>query len=508
MMLSMRPELESTLIVRRVTMVFAITAAVIAVSPQSLWIDEVVSAWPAAEPSFVRFLQSMGANGNSESQMPLFMSALWAWEKAVGHGEWALRALNLLWFVPGLYLFANGRTERLLVASASAFVWYCLDEARPYGMQLGLSLLIFGLLERAIRAGSRGDAAAPLLRPYETWLLALGFIALAGSSLLGAIWAAAVIAGTGLAVTWRRPQLTRVWRPGVVLVLALIVLAAYYAWTLTRGARGTAVGGTGLPNVIFSGYELLGLAGLGPGRTDLRTNGLASFTPYLVPLALAAVCTGAVLVAGAIHIWRAVERRMLVSYSAMLGGGAVLILAVGYVVHWRVVGRHLTPLLPLMLAVQAVGLVALWRRPVSRVVVVAFLVLAFTSAATIRFAPRHAKDDYRAAAAVAQAALRSGEKVWWNADPLGALIYDVPLADGCEGATFLDNPLHGFAKSILAPTVVISSKPDIYDGHGALAQYLERNNYRRTASFMSFDVWKKPSSTPITDCFPNKHERR
>jgi len=430
--------------------------------------------------------------------MPLFLAGLWVWEKAVGLDEWALRAMNLLWFVPGLWYFANGRIERPLVISASAFVWYCLDEARPYSMQLGLSLLIFGLLERSVGAGSGRDADLPPLRTYEVWLIALCLIALAGSTLLGAIWAGAAIAGTRLAVAWHRSQLaaTRLCWPSVVLVLGLIVLAVYYAWTLTRGARGTAVGGTGPLNVMFSGYELLGLAGLGPGRMDARLNGLAAFTPYLVPLAFAAVCTGAVVVAGAVDICRRVERRVLVSYGAMLGGAAVLIFAAGYVVHWRVVGRHLTPLLPLILAVQAVGLAALWRRLAGRVVVVAFLVLALASAASIRFAPRHAKDDYRSAAAMAQAALRSGDKVWWNADPFGALIYDVPLAEGCEGATFLDNPPHGFADSILAPTVVISSKPDIYDAHGALAEYLEQNRYSRVASFVAFDVWRNPSPAP------------
>ena len=47
---------------------------------------------------------------------------------------------------------------------------------------------------------------------------------------------------------------------------------------------------------------------------------------------------------------------------------------------------------------------------------------------------------------------------------------------------------------------MIASKPDIYDAHGALAEYLERTRYRHTASFPAFDVWKSPAMTPTEDC--------
>jgi hypothetical protein len=137
------------------------------------------------------------------------------------------------------------------------------------------------------------------------------------------------------------------------------------------------------------------------------------------------------------------------------------------------------------------------------VVVVAFLVLALASATAIRFASRHAKDDYRAAAAVAQDALRAGESVWWSADALGALVYDVTLAEGCEGATLLENPRAGFADGSPLPTVVITSKPDIYDAHGALADYLKKNQFRRAATFAAFEVWRRSSTTPANDCAPS-----
>ena len=324
----------------------------------------------AAQPSFAQFLRTMRADDGSDAQMPLFLMALWVWQKVVGNGEWALRAINLLWFVPGLYFFANGRVERLLVASASAFVWYYLDEARPYGMQLGASLLVFALIERAVMAGSAQSTDVPLLQPYEAWLLALGLIVLAGSSLLGAVWAGAAIAGMGLAVAWHSSRLkaTQATWPATILFLVLAVLAAYYGWTLIQGARGTAIAETSARNLLFAIYELLGLAGLGPGRTDLRTGQLATFAPYLTPLAVASACMGAVIAAGAVHIWHTVDRRILLACIVVLGGATILIMAAGYLAHWRVVGRHLTPLLPPILAVQAIGLAVLWQRSAGKMI--------------------------------------------------------------------------------------------------------------------------------------------
>src|SRR5690606_7022075 len=127
--------------VRHIAMAATLAALCIAVSGQSYWIDEANTAWRAAEPQFGVLLGRMVSDTGSDAQMPLFLLAIWAWEKLVGHGEVALRSMNLIWVAWGLYVFANRRVDRLLVAGASAFLWYYLDEARPYGMQIGASLM-------------------------------------------------------------------------------------------------------------------------------------------------------------------------------------------------------------------------------------------------------------------------------------------------------------------------------------------------------------------------------
>jgi hypothetical protein len=473
-------------------MAATLAALCIAISGQSYWIDEANTAWRAAEPSLGVLISRMVSETGSDAQMPLFLLTIWAWEKVVGHGEIALRVMNLLWVVPGLYIFTNGRVERLLVAATSAFLWYYLDEARPYGMQIGASLMLFGLLERAIVAAGDPVGEGPLLPRYQVWLLAFALVALAGSSLLGAIWAAAAAAAAALAVPWRGNRLaaTRLAGPAVVLVLTLAPLGLYYLWTVLTGVGGTRVAVTDARNIVFSAYELLGFSGIGPGRTDLRTAGSAAFAPYIFALASYAILVGAVTLAGTIHVVRNVAPRTLVACAIAFVAAAALILIAGYIMHWRVVGRHLAPALAAVLAIQAAGITRLWRRPIGKLLVLGFLVTALTSAASIRFAPRHAKDDYRSAAAVARTALAQGDRVWWNADAHGALIYQVPLGQGCTGALYVSEPEQGFASTLAVPNVVVASKPDIYDPDGNLAAFLSERQFRVTETFPAFQIWR------------------
>ncbi|MBL0373794.1 hypothetical protein JJB09_17360 [Rhizobium sp. KVB221] len=488
------------------TMVATLVALCTAISGQSYWIDEANSAWRAAEPRFGLFVSRMVSETGSDAQMPLFLIAIWAWEKVVGAGEVALRAMNLLWLIPGLYIFANGRVDRLLVAGTSAFLWYYLDEARPYGMQIGASLMVFGLLERAVVAARDPGGEYTLLRPYQVWLLAFGLIALAGSSLLGAIWAGAAIAAAALAVPWRARLLaaSHVIGPAILLVAVLAPLGLYYLWTVLAGAGGTKVAATDAQNLVFSAYELLGFAGLGPGRIDLRALESAVFSPYLFALASYAVLVGTVTLAGTIHTVRNVTPRTLTACAIAFTAAAALILIAGHLMHWRVVGRHLAPALAPVLAVQAAGVTLLWRQPIGKFLVLGFLVMALASAASIRFAPRHAKDDYRSAAAVVRSALAEGDRVWWSADALSALVYQVPLGQGCTGALYVYEPQPGFASALEAPTLVVTSKPDIYDPGGVLAAFLSDQHFRITETFQAFQIWRRTPPAGPVPCSPGK----
>jgi hypothetical protein len=469
----------------------AVAAMVVAISGQSFWIDEANAAWKAVQPSLGDWWQTLQSEGGSDAQMPLYMLALWAWQKVVGAQEWALRALNLVWVLPGLALFAGRQPARWLTVAVSGFAWYCLDEARPYAMQLGASLILFGAMERAWQSLAQSSTPSPAV----AWWMAAGILLLAGSSLLGLVWTAAPLALLALAGWNLRSRLAwRTWWPPILITFALLTaLTLYYLWTLTRGARASAVGGTELKNLAFIGYELLGFSGLGPGRTQLRRDGLAALRPHLPALAAYGLVLMVVVMLGIRDLGKNPQRRALVVVGLALGGVAGLLVAVGVVTHFRVLGRHFTPLLPVLLALMSVGVSALRQKPWGRWVAVLFLLVSLASAASLRFSPRHAKDDYRGAAAIAKAALEKGAVVWWNADATSARFYGVSISEDAApaGTAWLVlNPAATRCAQLPRPEVILASKRDLYDNGGHVEAYVRAGNYRATQSLMAFTVWE------------------
>jgi hypothetical protein len=121
-----------------------------------------------------------------------------------------------------------------------------------------------------------------------------------------------------------------------------------------------------------------------------------------------------------------------------------------------------------------------------------FCVLSLVSCLSLRYAERHGKDDYRAAAAFAKAALRNDRQVWWSAAEQGAGYYGVPVAhDARSGVFVVVNPTRESLDSLPSPQVIIASKPDIYDRQRALAGYVRTRGFRRVGELPAFTLWEK-----------------
>jgi hypothetical protein len=358
-------------------------------------------------------------------------------------------------------------------------------------MQLGAGLIIFGAMERAWQSTTKEPAQSQTI----AWWLATGLILLAGSSLLGLVWTAAPLALLAIAGWNLRSRLawSTWWPPILVTFAALTALTLYYLWTLTQGARASAVGGTDLKNLAFIGYELMGFSGLGPGRTQLRSDGLSALRPYLPALAAYGLVLVIVALFGIRELGKKPHRRALVVVAMALGGVAGLLVAVGVITHFRVLGRHFTPLLPVLLALMAAGITALRPEPWGRWVMALFLSGSLASAASLRFSARHAKDDYRGAAAIAKAALGMGAVVWWNADATSARFYGITVSEDAApaGTAWLVlNPTATRCAQLPKPDVILASKPDLYDNGGHLRTFLRGATYRETRSLSAFTVWE------------------
>ncbi len=473
----------------------ALVVGLVAVSNDSLWIDEALTANEVSHASIRGVWQVLVQDKASDLQMPLYVFHLWLWVKIFGTSEWALRAVNILWFAGGfsvlLAAFA-GRERRSLaiVALVCPFTWYFLNEARPYAMQIGASLIAFAAV---CRLAGGGELTA---RSERNWaaVFCFGVVALSGSSLLGMIWAVAFV----FAAAWFIPakrllELVRInFLSAGLSVVVLAALGAYYLWTLHVGARATA-GNTGARNLVFIAYELLGFGGLGPGRLDIREGSSSAFVSYVVPLAVYGALLLYVMLAGLGRVGRMLPLRLLLGLLAIVAVPALIILAAGWLLHFRVLERHFAPVVVLVVFVLGAGLAENCRRGVfSRSVVCGFVGLSLWSCVEVRFALRQKKDDYRDAAAFAQDAVSRGRVVWWNASEQGAAYYHLALSSGADQTnTAIRVQNSGALSALPTPDVVVMSKPDLFDADGSVAGFIRTGPYARSAEFPAFTVWQR-----------------
>jgi len=482
---------------------FFAAVSLVAVSRQSFWIDEAVTAWYATQRTLSDWWGVMVHTKFAELQTPLYMLYIWGYEKVFGASEYALRLAGVPWFIPGAVAFvtafsaqARRRAAAVLVLALSPFVWYYLDEARLYAAQIGASCLVFAAVRRLHQLRS-GAAAGEV-----GWLcvFALGLVVLCGLSMLGMIWASAALAAVW--ILFPREQLRTWWRSRRFLWLVtggvLFGLGIYYLWTLTTGARATAAAATNWQSVVFILYEQLGFSGLGPGRQELRGAGWRALKPFFPVLGLYAAVVGVLLAAAAREVFRRNTRSTAGWLLLCLSLPTVFLLVVGVAAHFRVLGRHFAPLITVWLFLLSVGISTSWRQRgwLAKVAAGGFVAFTLWSSLSLRFADRHAKDNYREAAARGKQALAYGETVWWNADKHGAWYYGLATTEDPHQKTQalrLMNPSPERLETAPGPDLIVASKPDVYDNQGAVAAYIAQNRFLKSATPPAFTIWRRRS---------------
>lgn len=467
----------------------ALLVGLVAVGGRSFWIDELLTAERARQPDLSALWSTLRGDNGSEVQMPLYMAAVWLWEKLAGHGEHAMRSLNLLFLVPAAALWTGGLPGRLrwaglAVLLSSPFLWHYLNEARPYALQIAATLA-------AAVAAYRWHLSRRDGRPSTAWcwLFAAALFALASSSLLGAVWTAFGWTAFALLTARHFPLFRQPDRALVTSALLLLPLAAYYAWTLLIGAGATKAFGSGITTLAFSVYELLGFSGHGPGRLELREQGPGALFGFaLIPLSVHGLFLALAFFLGLRSLRELHLTRVFLVLAGFALGGLALIWGAGLALHFRVLGRHLAPLLPLLLLPLAAALATLRSRDKrSAAPVLAFLALSFVSCLGLRFAPRHATDDYRGAVAAA-GEFSEGKHLWWNAEKLGLSLYDPTLL---SRTSLIVNQAPEELAQLPAPSLVVTSKPDIYDRDGHLAKWLKHNGFTPVQALPAFVVWQR-----------------
>jgi hypothetical protein len=453
----------------------------IAVNGDSLWIDEGNSAWKAIQPGFNAWWATLLREGGTDVQMPLYMLWLWVWEKVAGSSEFALRCANLPWVLLGQFALFDPLRKRGYAVAAVAlglypFLWTYTNEVRPYAMQYAGAALV--LAELCALSDTR----------RVTWRGGFGLVLLAGSSLLGVPWVgAAVVAGTIL--LWGKTELElRRFRPLILAGAVLCGIVLYYVWTLQMAGRPSDAGKTTVQSLGFTAYELLGFAVPGAGRLELRANGVAALIPSLPWLIQGALAICIVLVAGANELRAVWSRRA--TWAAVMGIGipVLFLLTLAFVRDFRLLGRHLTPVAPVITVLAGIGVAALLRgNSLGRIAAVVFIGFWMIAAGSVRFSPRHAKEDYRAVTAVARDEVAAGRRVWWAADVPTGKYYGLSFESG------LVNALQGPSKAHLVDTpelIVLSEREDTYDRNGAVRQWIETHEASKVGTVRGFELWR------------------
>jgi hypothetical protein len=491
----------------------------LAISNESLWIDEFWTAHFAALGSLRELIDLVLVP--SGSQTPLHFGYYYLWGQWFEPTELALRLANLPLFVAGqLALFWALRAyppvfsaALLAISALHPMVWQYANEARPYIMiYAGVQMMLAYLLHLHARQ-RMGKTPSPLFSA----VFVIGGIVLFGASLLGAFWvfSACVVAAWlhHRHLDWR--YLRRGLHPLLIgmFLLVVSVLFVYYTQSVLRGAGGSRVSTTSVASLMFAAYELLGLSGLGPGRSDLRTAGLAALVPYAPWLAVGTAVIVFTLFSGLREALRRLEGRDLAVIAVLAAFPIVVVVASGFLMHWRVLGRHLMATLPIVNLLLALG-VARWverradgRRDRRWILAAVFLLVLAGSAMSMRFAEQHRKDDYRTAAAIALAGVAQGQRVWWAADYVGANYYRLPgrfdymgeLTGVHQPPSCVDLPGVQATANLSAacmaglslPDVVVFSRPETFDKSGELTAYLQAHGFVRAQVLPVIDIWRR-----------------
>jgi len=484
-----------------VAVLATLVAAFLAVSADSLWIDEAFSAHFAVAPDLAGWWRTLKATGPPDVQMPLYMGFLWAWEKLFGSSEWALRAANIPWFLlaqaaywVGLRRWPRLQLAAVLCGACDPFLWRYFNEARPYAMQYSGAAVVVSCL--AWLAGESG----PVLIGGG-WLFAFGggLFVLCASVTLGIPWAGAAVLSF-LCLAWRGARIARSLSAIAVCaawVLALGGLAAYDVWTSGHTPGGTLRYDHRLGTLCFAAYELLGFTGLGPSRISVTEEHEPSvFFPFIGSLTLFAILLAGMVAFAVRAFFSNVDTRRAWAAVSYLAPPLLILSAIAIRRGWHATGRHFTPASPVIVLTVALAIAAAWREK-SRWRVGwtgAFLLVWLISSLEVRFAMRHRRDDYRDAARTALTALAQGKHVWWVAADLAGRYYHLPLTGNPRDAARayeISCPKWPAIADLPAPDEVFLSKPPIFDPSDNVTAYLRLHHYHPDGELPAFTIWEK-----------------
>lgn len=494
----------------------------LAITRQSLWIDEGFTVWFASHRTFTSFWSTLvGAPGTpGDSQLMLYLLYMWGWIKLFGKTEWALRLANVpfaLLFIATMSWAARHLLHRpmfWLFFCLSPFFWFYLNEARPYVMLLAFSSIATVALLSYFADPSEYKISAP-------WLCLVGLWFAWATHIMAAFLFPALFAFVLLSIASQpafRRGFIRDWvKPVLVCSPAFLLLASFYM--VVTGYGLNKYGKSWPFSLIYVFYAFLGFGGLGPPRNQLRSaTHLAVFAPYLPSVLLGGL---ALLVVCVVFLCSRPPRVViLLAISFLIGIAAAMFASV--VGDFQILDRHVAALCPLFLLTLLLWFSHALSMDHSgytvRVALIGLALVWTVSDARLVFLPQYQKDSYRAAAAIALLKANSPrDTILWAADPHTAYYYGIRVMNSGRYAGSptddLDWPVErealdarnwnaadsvAFLSTTSAPTVLVLSKADAFDSRGVWRALVAETKPQQLAQLNSFSIyeWQPHSTVP------------
>ena len=501
--------------------------SVLAITRQSLWMDEGFTVWFAAHTSLGSFFSALiGSPGSTgDPQMLFYLFYMWGWTKVFGYGELALRAANVP-FLLILLAAVSWAARRLVMVPnlwillcLSPFLWFYLNDARPYVALMAFAAVAIVSLLAYLLEPTKYQRWAP-------WVCLVSLLFALGTHILATFLFPSLVVLI-LAAALETPDLKRdlirhwVW-PVVFCSPFLLALGTFYSWASEHGVS-KEIGEPGMRNLAFILYEFLGFGGLGPPRLELREHPFVqTLAPYSAFLFLGMVP----MLAACFFFLRARPPKLVLPLLSSLSVGLAIALGVSKIEHFQVLGRHMAVFFPLLLITTLFGAGQFFslqsgRFPAMSAVCGIALVWAISDARLVLMS-KYAKDDFRDAAAIAETAVnKDGARIVWVADTHAAEYYGISAARSVQPTkSVMENELGRrmsvqavdgqnwsldvaarYVDSSVAPAVLVLSRPDLFDKQGAWRSLVEQRNALEIARIPAFSLYKIESlkSDPVNN---------
>lgn len=483
----------------------------LAITNDSIWIDEGWSAWPASVASMEDFVQdTMLGTRNSIAQTPLHNLYLWGWARLFGMSEVSLRGSNVPFLLLFFFALQTGSIRLFgsrwgwMILAASPFLWFYVNEARPY-----IAVMAFTTIATLSLLFYINDT--DLQRPWAPWICIFSCFILCAVHMLCVFLIPAIIAGLLVGIGYKRPNLQEIFRdwfyPALLFLPLFLCLGGFYGWTLWQGTQG-ARGNPGIQNSAFMLYEFTGFLGLGPPRNILRYAPSESAREYVGTLFLG--ISGWAVVIGAIIMkirYQGIPKTTIL-LCTMIATGFFFYISIAWPSGQMFWGRHFTFLFPLF-AFVIISLLkndhekkshALYRRMAIACLVSIWLL----SAMRLTYLEEYRRDDYRGAVShVIDAAGETGT-ILWSASIQPASYYGLQFDNVLEQ---ISHPTARRAESVsnwnqaqletafqesAGPVIVALSRPDWFDRKNIIENWVATRNGVLIAQLNAFKIYEIP----------------